>query len=225
MKKYIIGVSPRPNQTDTNTFIRVNRNYIDQLTSIDLVPIILTPGSDLQQVLQLCDGFLVIGGDDFNPIMYGENNDEGLSKDIDDELDQIDKTIIMHAVENKKPVLGICRGHQALSAVFGKALHQDFNHDGLYHPFEGKLHNVTKVTNFGVATRLPDEFQVNTYHHQCTKEVADGFVVLFKNHDVIEAIEHTELPILGVQWHPERLETNETKIIFNYFKEKITKHA
>lgn len=224
MKKYIVGVTPRPNQTETNTFIRVNRNYIDQLTSRDLVPIILTPGSDLNHVLPLCDGFLIIGGDDFNPTIYGENNNLNLSKDIDDELDALDKTIIMHAVEHKKPVLGICRGHQALSAVFGKALHQDIDNSKLYHPHDDKLHNVTKVTNYGVATRLPDEFQVNTYHHQCTKDLADGFVVLFKNHDVIEAIEHTSLPILGVQWHPERLDTNETKIIFEYFKEKIINH-
>ena len=100
MKKYIIGVTPRPNQTETNTFIRVNRNYIDQLTSRDLVPIILTPGSDLNQVLPLCDGFLVIGGDDFNPTMYGENNDEGLSKEIDDER-RIEINILLDAEVNK----------------------------------------------------------------------------------------------------------------------------
>lgn len=221
MKQYIIGVSPRPNQNETNTFIRVNRNYIDQLTSRGLTPIILTPGSNIENILPLCDGFLVIGGDDFDPTIYGETNEQNLSKEIDKEMDELDKIIIDYAVKSQKPLLGICRGHQAISAIHGKALYQDIETAKLEHPHEGIYHNVTKVTNYGVATLLPDEFQVNTYHHQCTKELPDGFVVLFKNHDVIEAIEHTTLPILGIQWHPERLSTNETKIIFDYFKGKL----
>ena len=224
MNNKIIGVTPRINRTETNTFIRVNRNYIDKLTAIGLVPFIITPGSNLDTILPLCDGFLVIGGDDFNPTIYGENNDEGLSKEIDDELDQLDKTIIEYAVSKKLPVLGICRGHQALSATLGKALYQDFASAGLEHPHEGIYHEVTKVNNIGVAKLLPDKFVSNTYHHQSTKELADGFVVLYKNHDVIEAIEHETLPIVGFQWHPERMDTPESEIIFNYFKDKVINH-
>ena len=224
MNKKIIGVTPRINRTETNTFIRVNRNYIDKLTEIGLVPFIITPGSDLNTILPLCDGFLVIGGDDFNPTIYGETNDEGLSKEIDDELDKLDKEIIEYAVSKKLPILGICRGHQALSAVFGKALYQDFATAGLEHPHEGIYHEVTKVNNVGIAKLLPDKFTTNTYHHQSTKELAEGFVVLYKNHDVIEAIEHETLPIVGLQWHPERMDTNESEIIFNYFKDKVINH-
>lgn len=225
MKKKIIGITPRINKTETNTFVRVNRNYIDKLTKIGLAPLIITPGSDLETILPLCDGFLIIGGDDFNPIMYNETNDLDLSKEIDDEMDLLDKEIIEYAVINKLPVLGICRGHQALSAVFGKSLYQDFISSGLNHPHEGIYHEVTKVTNFGIATLLPDKFISNTYHHQSIKELADGFVVLYKNHDIIEAIEHTTLPIIGFQWHPERMDTNESDIIFNYFKEKVESYA
>ena len=224
MNKKIIGITPRINHTETNTFIRVNRNYIDKLTSIDLVPFIITPGSDLSTILPLCDGFLVIGGDDFNPVMYGENNEAKLSKEIDDEMDQLDKEIIEYAVSKKLPILGICRGHQALSAVFGKALYQDFASSGLEHPHEDIYHEVTKVNNIGVAKLLPDKFISNTYHHQSIKDLAEGFVVLYKNHDVIEAVEHTTLPIVGFQWHPERMNTPESDIIFNYFKEKVLNH-
>ncbi len=224
MNNKIIGVTPRINHTETNTFIRVNRNYIDKLTSIGLTPIIITPGSNIKNILPLCDGFLVIGGDDFNPIYYNETNDEGHSKEIDDEMDSLDQEIIEYAVEHKLPVLGICRGHQALSAVFGKSLYQDLDAFGLSHPHEGIYHEVTKVNNIGVAKLLPDKFISNTYHHQAIKDLADGFVILYKNHDVIEAIEHTTLPILGLQWHPERMNTNESDIIFNYFKEKVENH-
>lgn len=219
MKNIIIGVTPRINNSDNNTFVRVHRNYIDRLTKIGLIPIIITPGSNYKKILEFCDGFLVIGGDDYNPVMYGDTNDLGLSKEINDEMDKLDQDIILYAVEKEKPVLGICRGHQGFSAVFGKALYQDIESAGLNHPVTDKLHEVTKVTNIGVAKLLPDKFTTNTFHHQATKDLPKGFAVLFKNHDVVEAIEHTNLPLLGIQWHPERMETKESDIIFNYFKD------
>ncbi len=218
MKQLIIGVTPRINKNETNNFIRVNRNYIDRLTSLNMVPIILTPGSNLDLVLPLCDGFLVIGGDDYNPTLYNETNENDLSKDIDDEIDALDIKVITYAVNKAKPVLGICRGHQALSAVFGYKLYQDIEKANLIHPVCDKLHEVTKVNNFGLATLLPDTFKTNTFHHQATKNLPDDFVVLFKNHDVIEAVQHKTLPIIGIQWHPERMDTKESDIIFNYYK-------
>lgn len=224
MSHKIIGVTPRINKTDTNTYVRVHRNYLDRLTNLGLVPVILSPQSDLDTILPLCDGFLVIGGDDFNPLCYHENNELGLSKEIDDEIDELDYKVIHYAMKSKKALLGICRGHQALSAVFGKALYQDIESANLSHPHEDSYHTVTKVTNFGLATHLPDSFTSNTFHHQATKDLPDGFVILYKNHDVIEAIEHTTLPMIGIQWHPERMDTKESDIIFQYFKDKVTKN-
>lgn len=218
MKKIIIGVTPRINQNEENTYIRVHRNYIDRLTKLNMTPIILTPGSSLDLVLPLCDGFLVIGGDDYNPTMYNETNDNNLSKDINDEMDRLDSKIIHFAINNKKPVLGICRGHQAFSAVFGYALYQDISASNLNHPIIDKMHEVTKVNNFGLSKELPDKFITNTFHHQATKDLPKDFVVLYKNHDIIEAIQHKSLPLIGIQWHPERMDTNESTIIFNYFK-------
>lgn len=218
MKPIIIGVTPRINHNDSNTYIRVHRNYIDRLTKLNMVPIILTPGSDLDSVLDLCDGFLIIGGDDYNPKMYNETNEDNLSKEIDDEIDILDSVIINYAIKNMKPVLGICRGHQAFSAVFGCSLYQDIEKANLSHPVTDKMHEVTKVNNFGLAKELPDKFLTNTFHHQATKTLPNDFIVLFKNHDVIEAIQHKTLPLIGIQWHPERMNTNESNIIFNYFK-------
>ena len=87
----------------------------------------------------------------------------------------------------------------------------------LDNPHEGIYHNVTKVENFGIAKLLPDEFKVNTYHHQCPKDLPKGFKKLFVNYDIIEMIEHESLPILATQWHPERIDSNESRIIMKYF--------
>lgn len=224
MSNKIIGVTPRINKTETNTFLRVHRNYIDRLIQNGLTPIIITPNSNLDCVMPLCSGFLIIGGDDFDPIMYGENNDLNLSKEIEPEMDELDHIIINYAMSHHVPLLGICRGHQALAAVLGKKLYQDIDYCHLSHPHDGIYHEVTKITNYGLATKLPEKFISNTYHHQAINEVPDGFVVLFQNHDVIEAIEHTSLPIIGIQWHPERMETAESKVIFDYFYQKVCEY-
>ena len=222
MKDLIIGVTARIHDEENNTYVRVHKQYLDNLTSRGMTPIILCPHL-YESLLPICDGFLVIGGDDINPAMYNESNEEGLSKHIRDYLDELDKAVVDYAITNKKPLLGICRGIQAISATQGKKLYQDFPSSGLEHPYEGKFHNVVKVNSAPLADKLPDEFQVNTFHHQCVKELPDGFVVTFKNGDVIEGIEHTTLPIYGFQWHPERLNDAQTEIIFSYFKECVAK--
>ncbi len=220
MQKKIIGISPRFHQGETQEFVRIGTSYIKQLQRDDLIPIVIVETPNLENVLLMCDAFLVIGGDDIDPVRYGQTNELGLSKGINPLCDNIDYAIIMHAVEHKKPVFGICRGMQALAAFLGCTLTQDMQSDNLKHPLvEEHTHYVTKssVKDFGLNKYLPEHFLINTYHHQAVVEVSDDFEVLLYNEDIIEAIEHKTLPLLGVQWHPERFNSEESKIIFNYF--------
>lgn len=223
MNNLIIGVTARIHDDEKNTYVRVHKQYLDNLTSRGMTPIILCPHL-YEEILPLCDGFLVIGGDDLNPKLYNEENDEGLSKDIRDYLDELDTAVIKHAMKHQKPLLGICRGIQSISAVNGKKLYQDIATSNLYHPHEDRKHNVLKVNGGHLADKLPNEFEVNTFHHQCVKELPEGFIVTFKNGDVIEGIEHTELPMFAFQWHPERLNDAQTEIIFSHLKECVIKY-
>lgn len=220
MNNLIIGVTARIHSDENNTYIRVHKAYLDNLTKRGLTPIILCPDTK-KSILDICDGFLVIGGDDLNPCLYNETNIDNLSKGIITELDKLDSDVIHYAMKHKKPILGICRGIQSLSAVNGKKLHQDIQKANLNHPHEESTHMVKKINNAPLANLLPDEFMVNTFHHQAVKEVPNGFVPTFVNGDVIEAMEHKTLPYFGFQWHPERLNTKETDIIFDYFKKCI----
>lgn len=226
MKQSFIGLTPRfitNNETGIRA-VKVNMDYINQIISYNKVPLILFDDNNLEENLKLCDGFFLLGGDDINPEYYGEDNSKNLSKDIDEYTDIIDKKIIEYAVKNKVPTIGICRGHQDLAAFLGGTLHQDIKEANLNHPSEDKKHNVTKVCSSPLMDRLPNEFLVNTYHHQAVKDVAPGFKVTLVNHDVIEAMEHETLPIFSVQWHPERYYTAESKILFDYFYELVEKY-
>ena len=220
--KFVIGISPRMWSNETQDFLRVSTQYTNMLKRDDIVSLILTPSSTLTTLLNFCDGFLLIGGDDLDPKYYHETNDLGLSKGINKVIDEMDFEIVNHAVESKKPLLGICRGIQDLAAFLNGSLYQDLVHDKVSHPLEDEnLHYVDKVNNFGVAKKLGDHFLVNSYHHQAVKDVPNDFVILYKNADTIEAIEHKNLPLLGVQWHPERIKSNESTIIFDYFFGKL----
>ena len=225
MKKLIIGLSPRFSTSDNleYQYVRINKDYIKQVTSRDAICLILVEGPTLKDTLKMCDGFIVIGGNDIDPKYYGETNQEGLSKNIDPIMDEIDKEILEYATKHHIPTLGICRGVQAMAAFMGGTLHQDIKSSNLCHPSEDKKHFVTKVNDTKLTSLLPDSFLVNTYHHQAVKDAPDGFTITYVNHDVIEAMEHTTLPFVGVQWHPERYYTEESKIIFDYFFD-LVKH-
>lgn len=220
MRTPLIGITPRL-QKKENTLIQVNHNYIIPLVKRNLNHVILPLEShNLEEILQLCDGFLVIGGDDIDPKYYYETN-EGLSKDIDNRLDEIDKAVIEHAIKHKKPLMGICRGLQSIAAFGGGSLFQDIDQAGLTHDTLEKKHYVSNIFPTALTNQLPKNFLVNTYHHQAVNKVPNNFHVIFKHQDVIEGIQHHSLPIFGVQWHPERLDSIESEIIFNYFTSLI----
>lgn len=224
MKKYVIGISPRYNKDDNQDFIRISEKYIEAMQADDMIPIILAENDHFESSLALCDAFLCIGGWDMDPAYYGENNDDNLSVNINPKMDKLDEMMVKYAYENNIPLLGICRGIQVVAASLGGSLHQDLNHEHINHPLIDEHHHmVKKITNYGLAALCDDEFLVNSYHHQAVKKLPKDFVILFKNEDTIEGIECLNKPILGVQWHPEKEDLKESKIIFDYFFNLIRK--
>ncbi|MEY8838762.1 gamma-glutamyl-gamma-aminobutyrate hydrolase family protein, partial [Cribrihabitans sp. XS_ASV171] len=75
------------------------------------------------------DGVVIGGGDDIAPALYG--GEIRLSARIDPARDRLEKSVLSHAFDTNRPVLGICRGAQMLNVVLGGSLHQDaFAHYG-----------------------------------------------------------------------------------------------
>ena len=221
MSKTLIGIVCRTMMYNGNYRLQVNANYVEPFTNRNISSIIITNNDpDLLGTLTLCDGFLLPGGDDINPEYYGEEN-KGLSKEIDYSLDELDRKVITYAIKHQKPLLGICRGIQSLAAFCGGSLYQDIETAGLKHEVKEKCHVVNTLYQHPFASKFNETFVTNSFHHQAVKKVPEGFVVIFKHQDVIEGIIHQTLPILGIQWHPERLETKESKLIFDQFIEWV----
>jgi len=103
----------------------------------------------------------------------------------------------------RTPLLGVCLGHQAIGVAFGATV------DRAPELLHGKTSSVFH-TNAGVLQGLPDPFTATRYHSLTILPETvppELEVIAHTDGDVIMAIRHTELPIHGVQFHPESILT------------------
>ena len=174
----------------------INTRYLTPLVKRGFNTVMLTADNpNIEDILTLCDGFIITGGTDIDPVHYNETN-EGLSKSVSEKLDQIDKDVIEYAVKNKKPLLGICRGHQSINVFLGGSLHQDLNEKNVDHKNIGKNHFIQMKQHPLFA--WDKVINVNSYHHQSIKNLAPEFEVIGVHEDsTIEMIVHRRLPIFA----------------------------
>jgi len=187
------------------------------------VPISLeTPPAKLAEICAGLDGFVLPGSpSDVNPSRYGEPRHPKTAAP-DAARESTDFALLDHAFATGKPVLAICYGNQLLNVFCGGSLVQDIpsepgNHlphtaeQGNYpeHPVE--LSADSRLVPLGRSTAA----RVNSSHHQSIRRAGSGLRVTAHAPDgIIEAVEWTGGPglpmgagwIVGVQWHPERME-------------------
>ncbi|SLN14838.1 Anthranilate synthase component 2 [Roseovarius litorisediminis] len=109
--------------------------------------------------------------------------------------------LTLAAAETKTPLMGVCLGHQAIGQAFGGKV---VRHSEIVHGKMGQVHHQGK----GVFAGLPSPFEATRYHSlvverdslpdvlEITAELDDGTIM---------GLQHRELPIQGVQFHPESI--------------------
>ena len=211
----------------------VNVDYVNAIIKAGALPVLIPVTANeqyLNEILNHIDALLVTGGEDVNPIVYNESY-HLLQGDSSYERDMFDISMIKKCVELKKPMLGICRGLQIINVAFGGTLYQDIsevsdsvhNHrqkEEKYYP----IHYITNEKDSFLYSIFNERCAVNSFHHQSIKVLGDGIKVTSRADDgVVEAIEHVELPIYGVQFHPEMMaeKNNNMQTIFNHFVNAI----
>ena len=168
-----------------------------------------------QKIISDCDGVILSGGPDVNPVYYSKPQDSALC-DIDDYRDSLEFAIIEQSLKLNKPLLAICRGLQILNVAKGGSLiadlptqrqgdviHQCELPDTCYHDVKFTTSKMLPFTNNKI-------YKVNTNHHQGIDMLSSDFrAIAYSDDSLIEAFEPANVSmynfLLAVQWHPERL--------------------
>ncbi|MBQ7034180.1 MAG: gamma-glutamyl-gamma-aminobutyrate hydrolase family protein [Clostridia bacterium] len=120
--------------------------------------------------------------------------------------DRLELSCIHSFLKANKPILGICRGMQMLNVAFGGTLTQHLPTAHLHlAPGEEIFHGVR--TEGFMKKLYGRNLTVNSSHHQGVDRIGRGLIpAAWASDGVVEAFYHERLPIIGVQFHPERME-------------------
>lgn len=120
---------------------------------------------------------------------------------------------IIDSFKGKVPILGICLGHQCIGEYFKGNIVKGSK------PVHGKISKITN-TGEGIFKGLPSEFNVTRYHSLIIdKETFPKELKITAQTDdgVIMGVEHRDMKIYGVQYHPEAVLTEEGHSLLNNF--------
>jgi len=207
------------------TSVVMNQRYYHAAAAAGAAPVLIPLLDDLETlraIYDAMDGILIPGGVDMDPATFGEPAHAELGR-IDPARDRVEIQLVKWAVEDHKPVLGLCRGLQVINVALGGTLYQDLEaeypnaikHD--YFPNFGfsrdhLAHDVAVAAGSRLRHALAGaSVPVNSMHHQGIKSLARPLVASAVAPDGL--IEAAELPndsyVVGVQWHPEVFELSE----------------
>ena len=181
-------------------------NYVEAMAKLGAEGFVSLDEEDLKHA----DGLILPGSfQDMNPKLWGAE-DLHCSNDVNDELDSIQWKLLQQAAADQKPVLGICRGMQFINVFFGGTLIQDLPCASFHAPGEPeRYHDVSIPEGTRLYALYGGRTEVNTRHHQGAGVIGDELKVsaIWSEDEgiVMEAVEHKCLPVIGVQWHPERM--------------------
>lgn len=214
---------------DADGTYSLDGRYHDLVTTHGACMLFIQPNAteeETRAALSLADGVMILGGDDIDPSMYGQER-QACTQPALRVRDEFEPMLIRLASEMRLPYLGICRGCQMLAVANGGTLMQSLPPTAIRHdhkPYTEHTHRVHVVTGTQLAIALHGTWQdgtteaststqditidVNSAHHQAIATIPSCLRVAARADDgTIEAIcgaDGTRFCV-GVQWHPECL--------------------
>jgi putative glutamine amidotransferase len=191
--------------------------YVRALARAGAIPVVLPPlrVDDVPAQLSCLQAVCLSGGPDLDPSQYGAAPAPELGP-VEPALDEFELAVARAADASGLPILGICRGAQALNVARGGTLHQHLpaitDHSVAHRqtaPGWEETHPVRVAGDARLAHVLGiDELWVNSFHHQAVDRLGSGLrAVAWAPDGTVEGIEDPgERFVLGVQWHAETLD-------------------
>jgi putative glutamine amidotransferase len=180
------------------------------------LPVVLPPleHGAIAPLVDRLAGICLSGGPDLDPAAYEAEPDPHLGP-VEPDLDAFEFEVARHADQLGIPILGICRGCQAMNVARHGTLHQhlpDVTDGSVKHrqreTGREPTHTVRIEPGSGLAEVVgTEELDVNSFHHQAVDRLGRGLkAVAWSSDGVVEAIENEDGQLyLGVQWHAETL--------------------
>jgi len=199
-----------------------NRRYLEALERAGATPLPLderASAAEREAAFAAMDGLLLSGGADIDPARYGEAPDGSRNAELG--RDALEDEAFSAASRAGVPVLGVCRGLQAINVFAGGSLvqHLDGHESTPYPSPEVTRHRLELSVGTRLASILGEssELEVNSYHHQAitADRLAPGLrISAVAEHaeagQLVEGVESSdpERWLVGVQCHPERTESS-----------------
>jgi len=174
------------------------------------MPIHIPFVSGAPELVGRLDGLIIAGGEDINPVAYGQDAHPSV-REWSDQRDALELGLVHAALDRGVPILGICRGLQLLNVARGGTLVQDLvsagagEHASAVAERTEQVHAI-EIDSGSVFSQLYGQtsMRVNSFHHQAIDTVGDHIRVVARSSDgVIEAIEFEDAQVIAAQWHPE----------------------
>ncbi|NBN89664.1 MAG: gamma-glutamyl-gamma-aminobutyrate hydrolase family protein [Actinobacteria bacterium] len=192
------------------------RRYMDSVLRGGGEPVVVSPQHITHEVavdlVGRFDGLLLMGGPDVDPELYGQEP-HSTTYGVDRFQDDFEIGLLRAALELGVPVLAVCRGIQLVNVAMGGTLIQHIDESGgpQHRPTafpagaEFAVHDVTISEGSKVHKALgTTTITGSSFHHQGLDKLGDGLIAVGWSSDgLVEAVEHVERWLLGVQWHPE----------------------
>src|SRR5918997_453786 len=188
--------------------LRLGTPYLRAIEAGGGLPVVLAPDDRALAgpLLDRLDGLCLAGGPDLDPLGYGAAERHERLGETDRLVDAAELALALAAEERGLPLLGICRGAQAMNVARGGTLHQHVDDHRQTRPGAEAAHPVAVAARSLLAgVTGAGALDVNSFHHQAADRLGEGVRVTATAPDgTVEAIEDPARPFwLGVQWHAE----------------------
>ncbi|MCI9292178.1 MAG: gamma-glutamyl-gamma-aminobutyrate hydrolase family protein [Erysipelotrichaceae bacterium] len=195
--------APRMEYLDHAWKYFINETYLHAFASYPVNCIMALDIKNITSLAKACDGLVLSGGYDLHAAYFHQSLDSSAQL-YQRPVDLFDFTLLDAFIKEKKPILGICRGFQVINVYFHGTLKQDI--DKSSHEEYNHAHSLLIESSSLFSGLFPQNALVNSYHHQAIDVLGKSLLIQAKTRDGInEAFIHETLPIIGVQWHPEKL--------------------
>lgn len=185
----------------------INTDYGRDIAAAGGIPIVALNPKLIDEYFAMADGLLLTDGPDIHRGRYGKlyTPDEQIPF-LNREREEMELKLCEMFAKSKKPVLGIARGMQMINVFFGGTLCDNMEGNLKHIQINGNKMEFTHHT----VTIHNKNYKVNSVHKSAIENLGEGIIATAYAEDkTIEAIKHPELPILGVQWHPEHESEND----------------